>query len=445
MSNNKKQINGICYAVDEERKVVVYDMEHTNHGRGSLNLRKVAENMAKVATTENMPVEATFNGTTFQMKPGMSAEDGIKEWEEIRERIWEEYEKSPEYKAEQIADTKKRIEELRKSGIFYTINEERKVIIYDMERTNHGIGFRNLYKVTERMAEIAAAEDMPVEATFNGTTFQMKPGMSSENGIKEWERVRENIQEDKKSPEYKAEQIAEAKRRAEQRSQEMADDALIKDETLNIEGYQLYFDQILAINSRSKLSKDIIDYAVRWGKLMQAEMKKQGLKHLTPELVKDTENRVAMNSLCGHTASIGRSILIETWKYGEELAQNYDTDYDMRDVALLRAVRSNQAQKFYSSYKPSEAKNFEDAVKEGGHIIATVLRDEKLVRTFYNKLASSEGVDEERMKAYIPVLKLPDNNWRTLYQSCDYAKKEILNVKASITKEEENLKLNDKR
>ena len=311
-------------------------------------------------------------------------------------------------------------EEKMALGMFYTVDEERKVIIYDPKCNNYGKWDYNLDDSTKNMAEIAAREKMPVEACFNDTVFQIKPGMSTEDGIKAYEEAREKAWEEyKKTPEYKAKQIAAAKEKAERKAKEAADNELIKDEVLDVSGFKHYFEHMVEINSKDKYGKGIIDYAVRWGKLMQAEMKKQGLDHLTPELVENTDRRADIYGMSGLSASFGRNLLIFSWKHGEELAKI--NGYNMIDVAFMRAVKSDRAKEFCDKYKPSEPKDFEDAQKKGGQVIAAILQDETLIRKFYEKLSDPKGFSEEKMAEYIPVLKLPDNDLRTLYDACDRA------------------------
>ena len=54
-------------------------------------------------------------------------------------------------------------EEKKSLGIFYTVDKERKVIIYDTSCNNHGKLEYSIKDTTKNMAEIAAKENMPVE------------------------------------------------------------------------------------------------------------------------------------------------------------------------------------------------------------------------------------------------------------------------------------------
>ena len=235
-------------------------------------------------------------------------------------------------------------EEKQATGTFYTIDEKRNVIVYDPQCNHYGKWDYNINETTQNMAEIAAKEDMPVEATFNRTTFQMKPGMTAEEGVKEWDRVMtRNYEEYKKSPEYKAAQLAAAQERERKEKQKLADDELIKGETLDISSLKTHFEHMVKVNSKDEYGKGIIDYAVRWGKLMQAEMKKQGLDHLTPELVKDTDRRADIYGMSGASASFGRNLLIRTWKYGHELEKiEFDRTND-KEFFMMRHQRNLEA------------------------------------------------------------------------------------------------------
>lgn len=111
-----------------------------------------------------------------------------------------------------------------------------------------------------------------------------------------------------------------------------ADDELIKYEVLNIDGYKNYFDQCVAKSSAiygEFTGNAMKDYAVRWAKLMQAEMKKQNLEHLTKDLVYNTSSRAhAIESKHPHATGIHTEKkhditcwLAVAWKHGEELAE----------------------------------------------------------------------------------------------------------------------------
>lgn len=319
--------------------------------------------------------------------------------------------------------------EKQKAGEFYTVDEERKVIIYDTECNNHGRWDHHIDETTKNMAEIAEKEDMPVEAKFNGVTFQVKPGMTAEQGKKAWDDEGKRAAEEyRKSPEYKEFMLKMEKERAAKKAQEALDDKLIKDEVLDVEGFSRHFDYMVKLNSKDRYGKGIIDYAVRWGKIMQAEMKKQGLDHLTPELVKNADGRADIYGMSGATATMGRNLLVTTWKHGEELAKI--EGLSMNEVAFFRALNSDRAKEFCDKYKPSEPKDFDDAINKGGKVIAAVLQDEKLVNMLYEKLSDPAGFSEEKLHKYIPALKLPDNDWRTLHDACVRAKKQIRETKA---------------
>ena len=324
------------------------------------------------------------------------------------------------------------LEKLEKmaAGEFYVIDEKRKVIIYDPQCNNYGKWDYDINGTTNNMAEIAEKKNMPVEAEFNRTKFQIQPGMTAQDGIEAWKKQMEIDREAYlKSPEYKARQAQMEKERAAQKAKEALDDKLIRDEVLDVEGFKHYFDYMVKRNSKDDYGKGIISYAMRWGKLMQAEMKKQGLDHLTEKLVRDTDKRADIYGMSGASASMGRNLLITTWKHGEELAKIEGMDMD--DVAFFRALNSDRTKEFCDKYKPTEPKDFDDALTKGGMVIAAVLQDEKLVDMFYENLSDPAGFSEEKLHEYIPALKLPDNDWRTLHDACVRAKKQIKETKAN--------------
>lgn len=308
---------------------------------------------------------------------------------------------------------------------FYTIDREHNIIIYDSDRNYDG----HIDVRTMKMAKIAAREQMTVETEFNGAKFRMTPGMTPEQGYKEFEKEMERKREEyRKSPKYQADQIAAKQREAKQKLQEAEDNKLIKDESLNLDGHKRYWTEMVEKNVDK--FKSTLQFAERWGKVMQAEMKKQGLEHLTPEMVKETRLRADIYGMSGTTAALARNLLVMSWKHGEELAKIEGFE-DMTEVAMMRAIKSDRVKLFYDTYRPSVPKDFDDAVKKAGQVIAAVLQDEALVKKFGEKLASPRGFSEEELQEYIPVLKLPDNDWRTLHNACHFAIKNIKEVKAN--------------
>ena len=89
-------------------------------------------------------------------------------------------------------------EEKKSLGIFYTVDKERKVIIYDTYCNNHGKFDHSIKDTTKNMAEIAAKENMPVETKFNKTLFQVNPGMTAEDGYNAWEEAQKKAREEYK-------------------------------------------------------------------------------------------------------------------------------------------------------------------------------------------------------------------------------------------------------
>lgn len=99
-ASEEMKANGTYYTIDEDRGVIIYDPYCNNYGKFDLNLKDSTQNMAEIAERTKMSVEAKFNGTVFQMTPGMTPEDGKKAFDEAFERARKEYRKSPEYQAE---------------------------------------------------------------------------------------------------------------------------------------------------------------------------------------------------------------------------------------------------------------------------------------------------------------------------------------------------------
>lgn len=315
------------------------------------------------------------------------------------------------------------------TGTHYQIDEERKVIIYDPQDNHLHKWDYKLENSTTNMAMIAEREGMTVEATFNGTTFQVRPGMTAEEGEKAFEKARKAAWEAyKKTPEYKAKEEARKAKEAAERAQKIKDDELIKDEVLNVEGFKIYFDKQVENNYSGKFGKSIIDYADRWGRVMQAEMKRQGLDHLTEEIVSSTEFRTDIYGMSGASASFARNLLLVAWKHGDEMAKFVRCPDNLK---LFKATHSDKAIDFYNNYKAKDGLSFEEQVAEGGKVIAGVLKSEDLIKDFYSRFSDPAGFSEKDVQEYIPVLKLPDNDWRTLHSACAHALK-IIDGKSNV-------------
>ncbi len=207
----------------------------------------------------------------------------------------------------------------------------------------------------------------------------------------------------------------------------VADDKLIEGEEYNADGHKLYFDQEVA-KSAEEFNTSSVAYALRWGKLMQAEMKRQGLSVPTWQLVEDAQKRA--NIYGKYAAHYGATLLMATWKYGVEAADAMG--YDADEAVLYRATRSDRAMEFYNKYKQTKPKDEDDAIKKNGQILATVLQDEALVEQFHKRVenGSKEIVEVEQMHSYIPILDIKKNDLYTLSESCNYAIAQIRTVKA---------------
>lgn len=283
-------------------------------------------------------------------------------------------------------------DEKKAQGKYYIIDEERHVIIYDPSHNHYGKRDEFIPDTTKNMAEIATRENIPVESTCNQITFQIAPGMTAEEAQSAFVKA-QNLKQEKyhNSPEYVNEQLEKAKKKVELKKIEEQ----MQSETLDVEGQSRYFNELANTFSENEF-KNILT----WGKLMQAEMKKQGLNYLTPEIVKMTSEKCAHD--CGKTATVLG--LASVWKHGEELAKI--EGYDTTDIAVFRAVSSDKAKDFYDKYRPTPTNNWEDAINQDAKIIATVLPTEDLVRNFVKK-THHKGNCIDEAKKMIPILKLP--------------------------------------
>jgi hypothetical protein len=236
--------------------------------------------------------------------------------------------------------------------------------------------------------------------------------------------VKDRARKHMESPEDKAHMEEMAKKEAEKKAQRMADDLMIKGKKLDVQGHKRCFAEFFDPNGVGE----------RWGLIMQEEMKKQGLTHLTPDLVKSTFSRA--DSTPGLSGGAYGGVLwglTHLWKYGEELALIEGVDIDR--VKIGRVLKSDKAVEFCEKYKPGKycsPNNINYKEKEAAGIIAELLGDEKLIDAMFLVLGS-EGekgkFDGEHLKELIPVIDLPDNRLSTLYAVCKGAKNKIRGVK----------------
>lgn len=282
-----------------------------------------------------------------------------------------------------------------------------------------GKSSRGIYDLSSILENVSRNREMNISTSYDRIHFDVCPQMNAEEIFQTFKNEEKRFYEEyKKSSEYAEEKKEDQERVARKKAKELSDNILIKNEELDIEGHTQYFAIQKMINSGS-----MFDYAVRWGKLMQAEMKKQGLNHLTKELVRDTENRADIYSCISE--GIPKNFLIAVWKHGDELAAFTGVNKDR--ATLWRIFTSNKAINIYNSYKPGKYCDTSDEkyrIKEAAGIIAELVDDKRFIDRMFILLGrnGTKGTyDYETLKNMIPIIHL-NNKLKTLYDVCQEAK-----------------------
>lgn len=252
------------------------------------------------------------------------------------------------------------IEEIRE-GRHYKVNEQEKIIIYDPLENHVGQMDYTIHETIENMIEIAKREkNYEIQSNFNGGIFKINKDTTLEDGIKIAREAQHKYEE-----ETKKQKLIENQKEEEEtiQIQNKNDEDLIKDEIL------------ACIDAPSLVNqfKPGIKFAEHWGCLMQAEMKKQGLSSLTPEIVKSTDRRT-VNYLKDNEVGYynARSILIATWIHGEQLGHilgiPQENITEIRKEAILSNIKNKTAIKTQQSqnidHQPNSNHKDKDKDKE---------------------------------------------------------------------------------
>ena len=215
----------------------------------------------------------------------------------------------------------------KKSGVVYMISSADKNTFYnvaDRSQISEALSIQRGWEKKERTTQaILDIIDKYIKPNKDDSLAAKAYADGKEFGKKEY------------SPEYIAKWQDLHKQIAAEKTQVAADEKLIENETLNVEGHVRNFEHTLKLNSDAAL---ITNHAQYWGKLMQIEMKKQNLDHLTPEVAKDTAHRADMKfGLSAYQFFASRDCLGVNWKYGQELAEIY-----LKDPAELQALKDQR-------------------------------------------------------------------------------------------------------
>ncbi|MDO5387355.1 MAG: hypothetical protein Q4F75_08840, partial [Pseudomonadota bacterium] len=172
----------------------------------------------------------------------------------------------------------------------------------------------------KRMIALSKKKNQPVQTTFNGATFSVTAETTPEEAYALWEKtMNDNYEAYRNSPEgIKA--AAEQKAREEKKIKDDAEvDELVKDEVLELTAPKCW-EHSVEIN-KDAYGASVIRYAERWGKLMQVEMKNRKTEILTKEIQDATQFKADNEGMSGFSWSCGRNILIQCWKYGDQLGK----------------------------------------------------------------------------------------------------------------------------
>ena len=282
--------------------------------------------------------------------------------------------------------------------------KDKAIVLYNAE------GDGNIEVTAENMYKLTTATGLPIKTTYNDIELQIEPGTKPEQITEIYDKLyMEKYNKEEKSVEQEIESA---------RVRMAAVDRMLAGETFDTAGFTSYFDDIVRKN-RGMFGEDL-DAVVRWGKLMQSEMKKQGLNHLTAEIAEETKARALPK---GEVFFGAKYAMYVAWKHGRELAA-FDKNEDLLRLDTLKACYSDRTQEFCDKFKS----NSNDEVSKNAMILANIFQDEKLVDNFYNMvmLNKVKGWNEhktlnELTQNYIPILSWPSNKTESLKAACDMA------------------------
>lgn len=101
-ADNLRKKLGLYYQKDEEKKVIAYDPSENHFGEKDYTTMDTVSNMLKIAEKEpEYAVQATLNHATFQVKAGMSFEEGFQAFKDALKNVPPLKEDSGYEKAEQ--------------------------------------------------------------------------------------------------------------------------------------------------------------------------------------------------------------------------------------------------------------------------------------------------------------------------------------------------------
>ena len=195
----------------------------------------------------------------------------------------------------------------------------------------------------KHMIALSIEKNQPVQTTFNNATFSVTAETTPEEAYALWEKtMNDNYESYRNSPEgIKA--AAEQKAREEKKQKDDAEvDELVKDEVLELTAPKCW-EHSAEIN-KDAYGAGVIRYAERWGKLMQIEMRTSKTEILTKEIQEATQFKADNEGMSGFSWSCGRNLLIQAWKYGDQLGKLEGLDDNKIKEARDQAEAMNNQQ-----------------------------------------------------------------------------------------------------
>lgn len=213
------------------------------------------------------------------------------------------------------------------NGVVYMISSADKTTFYNVADRSQISKALSIQRSWEK-------KEHTTQAILDNIDKYIKPNKIDSLAAKAYADGRE-FGKNEHSPEYIEKWQEMQKQIATEKAQVAADEKLIENETLNIEGHVNNFEHTVKLNSEADF---ITNHAQYWGKLMQIEMKRQNLDHLTPEIAKDTAHRANMKfGLSAYQFFASHNCLSVNWKYGQELAEIY-----IKDPSEIQAIKEQR-------------------------------------------------------------------------------------------------------
>lgn len=177
-------------------------------------------------------------------------------------------------------------------------------------------------------------DDFQLQFDFNGAEIICGKGTTVENMITQWDNHWETKRVERELWEKSPEGVAAAK--AEQKKAK-AKQVEIKKTLKSLEGKQIDLYNPLAWKlwvdaNTDSYGKGVVDFAERWGILMQEQMTND---ILTKEIVDSCSNKADVEGITGFMYGCAVNMLSQCWKYGEQLRKIHNADYGVEGDGVV--------------------------------------------------------------------------------------------------------------